>query len=505
MGFAERARGWFGHDYVRLAAIVILVGTVLRFALAALSHPAGDSCWHLSVSRFIAENSRIPFLEPFGITDREVFSAPPLFHLAAAAAYRIFSFWGLPAADFAAKLASPLFGSLTLPFVFLLGRKMYNARIGFFATLFIAFLPLHINLSAVSFVESLAGLLAVAAVYFLLCRRIYLSAVLIGLGLASKQIMAFMLPLFFLALFFNYRHVLGAFLKKSVVSGIIIAAIGFPWYIRNYVLLGNPVWPFLYRIFGGKVVSLVQNPSIPLFSLVHPARFYLDMFGAPLGSLGALSFVSLPFQGFLVVGWLFATMLFFFPTFIGLFSMKRHRIFLYSWVALFMVVVALYIVNTGGAQARLFLPALPALAIIWAFGLDSILRRVANLHLFGIKLSSAVMALLLACILAFSSVELAKTVVGAKAWDSYRADFDWVRANTPSDALIGYRGQCLSYNVRRFSDFNLDKADYVWVNQGFRLEPVSIVEPEILQRIRKDFAPVYENNLTGTAVYERKK
>ena len=61
---------WFrGKDgYVKLTVAVIVLAAILRFALAALSHPAGDSCYHLSVARFMAENSRLPLFEPFGIS-----------------------------------------------------------------------------------------------------------------------------------------------------------------------------------------------------------------------------------------------------------------------------------------------------------------------------------------------------------------------------------------------------------------------------------------------------
>src|SRR3989338_1859585 len=182
-------------NYMMLAVAVIALGSLLRFALAAVSHPAGDSCYHLSVARFIAENGQLPFLQPFGISDRMVFSAPPLFHIVAAAVYRFFSLFSLPSAEFAIKLVSQLFGSLTLLFVFLIGRKLYNSRVAFFATLFVAFLPLHINSSVVSFVDSLAALLAVIAVYFLLKKRILLSALFIGLGMEAKQTMLIMLPL----------------------------------------------------------------------------------------------------------------------------------------------------------------------------------------------------------------------------------------------------------------------------------------------------------------------
>lgn len=505
MQFLNKLKG----DYAKLALIIIVIGAVVRFALAAISHPAGDSCWHLSVARFMAENGRIPFAEPFGIVDRQFFSAAPLFHFIAAAVYKFFSLFSPAAAEFAFKLVSPFFGSLTLLFVFLLGKRLYNSRVAFFATLFVAFLPLHINSSVVSFVDSLTTLLAIVAVYLLFCRRIFLSALFIGLGLEAKQTMLMFLPFFFLILLVYYKDNLKAFFSKSIVSGVIIALIGFPWLVRSYFLFGNPVWPVMTKFFGGlPLPELAKAPAQfsfgHLFSLDWLARFHLELFGAPLGSLSSLSFVNLPFLGAAVAVWVALTLLFLLPAFIGVFvrQRKQHMFFLYGWILPFLLIEAAYIVTMGLVTARFFLPATPAVALLWALGLDSIFRKFGNYRLIGIKASVAIVVI--GCVFAFSAVETAKTVMAANAWSVYDADFGWIRANTPKDALIGYNGQCMSFNAHRFSNYNLGIVDYVWVNQNFRLEPESIVEPEVVQQIQENFTAVYQNPATLTVIYRRK-
>ncbi|MBI2549618.1 hypothetical protein HYV83_00365 [Candidatus Woesearchaeota archaeon] len=507
MQFLSKLKG----DYAKLALIIIVIGAVVRFALAAVSHPAGDACWHLSVARFMAENGRIPFAEPFGIVDRQFFSAAPLFHLIAAAVYKFFSLFSPASAEFAFKMVSPFFGSLALPFVFLLGKKLYNSRVAFFATLFVAFLPLHINSSAVSFVDSLATLLAVVAVYLLFCRRIFLSALFIGLSLEAKQTMLVLLPFFFLILLVYCKGNLKAFFSKSMVSGVIIALIGLPWFVRNYILFGNPVWPFMSKFFGGLPLPELANAHAQfsfghLFSFDRLARFHFELFGAPVGSLGALSFVNLPFPGVAVAVWIALTLLFILPAFIGVFvrQWKQHTFFLYGWILSFLLVEAAFITTTGLVSARYFLPATPAVALLWALGLDSILKKFSSNKLFGVKSFAVIVVIVIGCVFAFSAVETAKTVVAASAWSAYSSDFGWIRENTPKDALIGYNGQCMSYNAHRFSNYDLDRAGYAWVNQDFRLEPESIVQPSYLQQIERDFVPVYENKVTGTKVYKRK-
>ncbi len=497
----------FNGDYVKLAAFVIIFAAALRFILAALSHPAGDSCWHLSVARFMAENGRLPFNEPFGSFDRQFFSAAPLFHLAAAFVYRLFSFVSVAAAESAVKLVSPLFGSVSLVFVYLLGKKMFGSRVGFFATVFAAFLPLHINSSVVSFVDSLAFLLAVAAAYFLIQKRLFLSALLIGLGMEAKQTMAILLPFYFLMLLVYSRGV-KLFISRAAVSAIIIAVTGLPWFIRNYVFFKNPVWPFLPGFFGGmKLPELVHAHSSSIAYLFSPervARFYFEMFGAPVGSLDSVSFVNIPLMPFFLAVWIALALLFMVPAAVGLFSIRirPHLLFFFLWIASFAVIEALFMYSTGLVSARYFLPAIPAIAVLWAVGLDMLLAKASRFRFLGFRASVLVVAVVVGSALAFSAVEAAKTAVAAKAWSVYDEDYRWVRENTPEDALIGYNGQCMSYNVHRLSNFDLARAGYVWVNQGFRLEAVSILEPSLLQQIESNFTKVYDNSKTGTRIFK---
>ncbi|MBI2140913.1 glycosyltransferase family 39 protein [Candidatus Woesearchaeota archaeon] len=505
----------FGNDsYAKLALAVIIIGAIVRFSLAALSHPAGDSCWHLSVARFIAENGRIPLLEPFGITDRQVFTAPPLFHLIAAAVYKVFSLVSIPAAELAYKLVSPLFGALTLPVVFLLGRKLYNPKIAFWATFFLAFLPLHMNSSVVSFVDSLTTLLAALAVYFLVSRRVLAAAVFLGLGLAAKQTMIALVPVFFLALAVFYRKNLKALIAKSLASALIAAVIGLPWLIRNYVLLKNPVWPFLYKLIGGTVAPEVAEgfSAAYLFSAGHALRFFLELMGAPLGSLGAVAFLKLPFAGavsVMLAVWLALVIIFSVPVIAGVLARGvKHRWLLYAWMAAFLLVTMVYIINVGMGSARFFLASAPALAIIWAVGIDRILGKAGSIQgiegMRRLSVTALVIMVVVGSVVAFAAVEAAKTITGANEWAKYEEDFSWIRQNTPQKALIGYRGQCMSYNVHRFSNFKLDKVDYLWVNQGFRLEPISILEPQLLGQVQGNFTKVYDNSATGTVIYKRK-
>ena len=104
--------------YTKLAIIVIIIAVLIRFSLVSVYHVSGDACWQISNAKFIAENNKIPLFEQFGRD--EPFWAPPLFHIISASVYMIFMNISKNAADFVIKLISPILGSLTLIFFFLM-------------------------------------------------------------------------------------------------------------------------------------------------------------------------------------------------------------------------------------------------------------------------------------------------------------------------------------------------------------------------------------------------
>src|SRR3989338_107601 len=99
-------------EYKKLIFAVIVIGVIVRFALAALSQVSGDACWHLSIARFIWENYKLPLFENLGRDS--VFSRGPLFHIIAAVFFNVFGIFGYGAASFGMKMVPPLFGGLTL-------------------------------------------------------------------------------------------------------------------------------------------------------------------------------------------------------------------------------------------------------------------------------------------------------------------------------------------------------------------------------------------------------
>ncbi|MBN2454481.1 glycosyltransferase family 39 protein [Candidatus Woesearchaeota archaeon] len=484
-------------NYARLAGLVIVIGGILRFALAAISHVGGDACWHAAVSRFMALNLEIPLFQAFG-GGRDVFWAPPLFHFVSAAFYKLFGIFGPEAAEFGLKMVSPLFGTLTLVFVYLIAKRLFSSKIAFFATIFMAFIPIHLYYSSLAFVEAFVTFFVAGSVYFMLEKRVLLSGIFFGLAMLSKQNALFTFPLLLLMLFWGFK---GKELLKS--SAVFIAAClstGIWWFVRNTVHLGNPFWPFLYSIIGGTIVpqgSEVTFSVLHIFNPAHVLQAYLSLFGVPLGSASLLFGYSLPLKPVLLSGWFIATLIFSLPLIIGMLTLKKGPAkLLYFWIAFNAAGLLLYIMNLNAAYTRLVLPVFPALAVFWALGFEKLMRTRAA------KISVLVFSAIIFC---FAAAEFAKSAIASGTWSAYDEDFAWVRENTPEESLFYYHGQCLSYNIARHSDSNPGKGyDFVWINEEFPVEPGAALNATILDDFR-NHSLVYSNENTGTQIYQLHK
>lgn len=88
---------------------------------------------------------------------------------------------------------------------------------------------------------------------------LWLGGMMVGFALATKYtaLLAWgLLGLLGLVWCFRARWWGGA--RTLVMTAAVAVLIGAPWYVRNWVWTGNPVYPFAYEIFGGKQWSRAQ-------------------------------------------------------------------------------------------------------------------------------------------------------------------------------------------------------------------------------------------------------
>ena len=502
-------------NYKKITVLVLIIGILLRFILASMSHVSGDACWHLSIARFIGENYQIPLFEDLGRDS--VFSRPPLFHIMAAVFYNIFGIFGMAATGFGLKMLSPLSGSLTLILFYLLIRKFFNEKLVFIAVSVLAFFPLHIYYSTISYVESTVGLFALISVFFMIKKRLILSAIFAGLTALLKFEGIFMFPVILSILFYNSRKNLKGFIKKGILFGIIAPLIFVPYLVRNFIYLGNPFWPHLSKFIPGYPVvdSAYFDSNISnLFDINNLAIPYFELFGIPNGNYKLFSFFNAPFISIFISIWLIATLVYFSFFIYGIIKSNKKSApvaLALIWIVAYAVLVLMTTIFQNLPQARFLVPAMPAFALIWAIGINELLKIK--------KLKNILAFIIMIILIGFVSVEFAKTTYAASAWDRYKDDFEWIKANTGKYSTIFYTGQCLTYNAERFTinayvpitkEFNVPKKlseikeAYIWVNQDFNLEGQSILPKEIEKFVENNYKIVYENRKTGTRLYNIK-
>lgn len=488
--------------YTKLAILVIIIGIIIRFALASMHHVSGDACWQVSNAVYMAENNRFPLFEFFGRD--EPFWSPPLFHIATALVYKAFINFSKGAADFAIKMISPILGSLTLIIFFMVAKSLFNKKIAFFSLLFLTFIPLHIDYSVFSYVDGTITFLAVLSVYFALKNRIMLSAIAAGLAILTKYNGIFILPVLLFIVYKNFKGK-GNLWKNILIVSIVPILIGSIWFIRNWVYLGNPVWPFMNTVFNGyEAKAFVEAGTGALtfaniFDISGLASIYLAVFGVPDGNINTLSFIQLPYINIILSIWLASTIVFIIPFFFGIVSRKLgHKWLLLTWMGSFIALVLLYVLNASWSVARFMLPAFPAVALIWAYGLEKIKHE---------KIRKLLIALILLIIAGFIFTSFAKISIAATSWNSYNDDFEWAKSNTAKNALFMTGSQCISYNIERQTVSpireNIEKADYIFVNQKFRLDNRAKLSEDIINKLGKgNINLAYENQNTGTKIYK---
>ena len=197
-------------------------------------------------------------------------------------------------------------------------------------------------------------------------RWLGLAGVFAGLALGSKYQAVYALAPLGCALVFDsyraalvqgrHRPALVAAVRHAAIFGGVVALVASPWYIKNWLWLGNPVWPTLWggRDFGPLASDItrdflrdrVLSPRTPLGYLLLPLQAYLiGDYEQPHVILNPLYLLA--------------------PFFLALRQLWRREI----WYALIVSGGFSVAFTTGVQELRYLLAVCPLIALITAAGL----------------------------------------------------------------------------------------------------------------------------------------
>lgn len=156
--------------------------------------------------------------------------------------------------DITAQLISLVMMLLCAAALYSWGRRAFSAKTGLFAAMVLLSCPLVLFLGSSGYIDMALALFTTLAVYALLNWKtsgqaswLTISAVFVGLAAGSKYSALFFVPALCTCIFILAERPRrsGLIAKFLFVSCLVCV----PWYIRNYICTGNPVFPFCSSLF----------------------------------------------------------------------------------------------------------------------------------------------------------------------------------------------------------------------------------------------------------------
>ena len=429
---------------------IMLIGFILiRFLYAFLFPVFGDACRYSLMAKAISEN-------PFLLARKGLTYPSPLFLMIGAFFYRFFSIIGTDCGFTGVRLISPISGSLTIFFTYMICRRLFGRRGSFYPILFLGLSPSHILISSIGYMESLFVLFVTLAIYFLIRDDppTGKSAALSGLalGLASLTRVTGLLLIIIIVVYLLTRRRLLTSSTRLGLSVLIVSCaliVSGPYYGRELYEFGSvemigQVFPpreepisldsLLYQVEVTAERSEVQYQDMhynPWFRIIGTYFEFWGIWGGAVNVLfrtGVLGFPLLVLTGFTVIT-LFLT---YFHLYGGItLKGKQEYVLLHLCVFLLFSVFFAYVaiqslrqgfISVSMGYRKPLITVAPILAIYGGHGVDRVIKRLGGKRFPRVLIESAVVASLLILLLAvgFEGFYMREryeiTLLGAAGW-----------------------------------------------------------------------------------------
>jgi len=252
---------------------------------------------------------------------------------------------------------------------------------------------------------------------------LFLSGILLGFSISTKVLVLIAAPAFFLFIGLeSFRRIsVPTFLKTLFIWGAGVFTGSCFWFLRNFMLTGNPAFPFLGKLFGTQEYDFVKH-----FQDMGPAKDLLHYVLLPV-------FMTFNPDGYDRGYWIGPFLLLFFPFFIrALIRFPETR----STGALVWAYVTVWFLFFH--NVRFLLPVLPLIAFIGIQGAAPFFSRALSL-----RLLLAASLIFLALLGSYHQRYSARVLFGAWSSSQY-LEFrerswgisDWINRHLPAEAKI---------------------------------------------------------------------
>lgn len=164
------------------------------------------------------------------------------------------------------RMISVIFGSLTVPFLYLFGKAMYNRKTGLLSALFLCFSAYHAVYSRIIMYEAFTLFFVTAFLYFFWLSWNYendrksttytiIAGALMGLAIAVKYLPAFLVPAIFIYILWTKRS-FKALINKKIILMLIFAFLFLMPLLIGLISTGqNPINFYIIDILKKKEVQ----------------------------------------------------------------------------------------------------------------------------------------------------------------------------------------------------------------------------------------------------------
>ena len=287
-----------------------------------------STVYHAVMSVIMYNNNGIPIIAGPSIGIQMSANFPPLF-----SALGTFFYIQIGAIeDLFLRAIPPIMGVLTVIATYKIGEIIAGKKYGLISALILSMTPLFFRYSIYATSYSTLTFFCTASILFLLLAitkkdtRYWIACGLFfGFATLTSYIALYLAP-FFIAVLISYfvkaRNPVYFNLKNASALVLSILAIGGVWYFRNWILLGNPIYPNAYALLGGiNIDPLIMETTFEgikysgatsffsveasIFGKIFMFFFYRTHFPA-ISLFTILGFALLPYQKkkmWLVIAW----------------------------------------------------------------------------------------------------------------------------------------------------------------------------------------------------------
>lgn len=354
--------------------------------------------------------------------------------------------------------------------IFALCKKYLSATAGIIASFIYMSTPLVAWEAGVAYADLSTAFYIILALYAIfnwersgISRWLIIAGIVCGFAFSTKVIAA--IPIILLCLLILLicarSHGWRIGLKYALITGLIAVFIGSPWYIKSYVFTGNPFYPFLYEIFGGRYWSKEAADAYRGSQLAFGmGRGVWQLIMLPWNlTMNGIYFFDIPdprspkIWG--SIGMAFLGLL---PVSIPL-SWNNRLIKRMVIISVIFVVTWFFMMQ----YSRYLITIIPIVSIIAGYGvcMAASKLKMSKYALYGFLMLCILMGILNGYLF---SRESAKAAIGiekpenflARTLDVYPAEA-WINENTPQNARVAVFDEVRCFYLDR---------EYIWANPG---------------------------------------